>query len=188
MPETIYEVQNICHRESVERHISMQTRIIQFMLYFAVIIFTFLGTMWGTLMLVPALGTLFFAWYFMGVARMSYEYQLDGYTFHVIRHSGMRSRPKQEDFLTVDLHELIALGEEGDPRLEDAERESAAARPKRITYNVSAHDPSRTSFIAYARGTGEEQGRMLKIYMQPSSQMRLYLKMLCPGKVIDDAW
>ncbi len=32
MPETIYEVQNICHRESVERHISMQTRIIQFML------------------------------------------------------------------------------------------------------------------------------------------------------------
>ncbi len=186
MPETIYEVQNICHRESVERHISIQTRIIQFMLYFAVAIFTFLGTMWGTLMLVPTLGTLFFAWYFMGVARMSYEYQLDGYTFHVIRHSGMRSRPRHEDFLTLDLHELIVLGEEGDPRLEDAERESAAASPKRITYNVSAHDPSRTAFIAYARGTGAEQGRALKIYMQPSSQMRLYLKMLCPGKVMDD--
>lgn len=186
MQEIIYDIQTICHRESVERKISMQTRIIQFMLYTAVLIFTFLGSMWGVLMLVPTLGTLFFAWYFMGVARMSYEYRLDGYTLNVIRHSGMRSRPKQEDFLTLDLHRLIAIGEEGDPRLEEAERASAAASPRRITYNVSAHDPSRTSFVAYAMGTGEEQGRYIKAYMQPSSQMRQYLRMLCPGKVYDD--
>lgn len=186
MQERIYEVQNICHRESVERKISMQTRIIQFMLYFAVLVFTFLGSMWGVLMLVPTLGTLFFAWYFMGVARMSYEYRLDGYTFSVIRHSGMRSRPRQEEFLTLDLHELIVIGEEGDPRLEEAERVSAAASPRRITYNVSAHDPSRTAFIAYAKGTGAEQGRYVKAYMHPSAQLRAYLKMLCPGKVMSD--
>lgn len=186
MQERIYEVQNICHRESVERKIATQTRVIQGMLYFSVFVFAFLGTMWGTIMLFPTLGTLFFSWYFMGVMRVNYEYRLDGYTLNVIRRSGMHSRPKQEDFLTLDLHQLVILGEEGDPRLEEAERASAAASPRRITYNVSAHDPARPAMIAYAMGTGAEQGRHIKAYMQPSSQMLAYVKLLCPGKVMED--
>ena len=39
------DIRSICYRETVERKIQSHIRVIQFMLYVAVAIFTFLGTM-----------------------------------------------------------------------------------------------------------------------------------------------
>ena len=176
-------MRSICYRETVERTIQSHIRVIQFMLYMAVAIFTFLGSMWGFPMLVLSLGTLFFAWYFMGIARVSYEYQLDGTMLTVLRHSGMRSRPKTEDFLHMDLTKLVIMADEGVDLLDEAEAASKAATPRRITYDVSAHDADRGCAVAYCMGTGPEEGRWLKVYMQASPGLRSYLNMICRDKV-----
>ena len=86
------QIADITYRQTVVRKIPTANKVILVLLYVCVAVFTFLGTMWGTLMLFPSLGTLFFAWYFMGIARVSYEYRLDGTMLTVLRHSGMRSR------------------------------------------------------------------------------------------------
>ena len=65
-------------RRSVERRIPGYIRIIQALLYAAVFLFTVLGSLYGFVFLPLALGTLFGSWYFMGEARVVYEYRLDG--------------------------------------------------------------------------------------------------------------
>ena len=177
------DIRSICYLETVERKIQSHIRVIQFMLYVAVAIFTFLGTMWGFPMLVLSLGTLFFAWYFMGIARVSYEYRLDGTMLTVLRHSGMRSRPKTEDFLHMDLTRLVIMADEGVDLLDEAEAASKAATPRRITYDVSAHDADRGCAVAYCMGTGPEEGRWLKVYMQASPGLRSCLNMICRDRV-----
>ena len=119
----------------------------------------------------------------MGEARVSYEYTLDGHDLRVTRTSGMRSRMKTVQFLHVDLHEMVIMAEENKPVLDDAEEASAKAQPKRITYDVSAHDREKGCYVMYATGIGEEAGRKLKIYFSPDGEMRDMIRLMCPGKV-----
>lgn len=170
-------------RESVQRKIPGTIRVIEALLYVSVVIFAVMGSMGGFLWLVPALGTLFGSWYFMGLARVTYEYRLDGPRLEVKRLSGMRSRPKTEDFLTLELGQLVVAANEGAEQLAAAERASQGAAPKRITYDVSAHDPARGCGVAYAMGVGPESGRWLKVYFQPTRELCACLRLLCPGRV-----
>ena len=172
-------------RQTVYRKVASHIQVIRFLLYFACLICTILGTMWGTLMLVPSLGSLFLAWWMMGEARVAYEYQLEGRTITVMRTSGMRSKQKTVQFLTLDLTQLIIMAEEGRPELDEAEARSKeqTGPMRRITYDVSAHDSNQGCYVAYAMGVGEETGRMLKVYMSPGGELRNYIRLLCPGKV-----
>ena len=73
--------------------------------------------------------------------------------------------------------------DEGVDLLDEAEAASKAATPRRITYDVSAHDADRGCAVAYCMGTGPEEGRWLKVYMQASPGLRSYLNMICRDKV-----
>ncbi len=106
------QIADITYRQTVVRKMPKANLIILVLLYVCVAIFTFLGTMWGTLMLIPSLGTLFFAWYYKGVISVSYEYQLDGYDLHIRRLSGTRSKPVNEAFAYVDLQRVIVIADE----------------------------------------------------------------------------
>ena len=176
-------ISNICCRCVVDRKIHSSTRVIQVLLYFSVLVFVIIGMYGGFLWLIPTLGTLFFTWYFMGEHRVSYEYQLDGTMFKVIRYSGVRQRPKVVQFMELDLSELILVSEDGTSRTEEIERISAQAKPKRVTYYINAQDPNRPSLVLYAKGYGEESGRYVKAYMNPSAEMINNMKLVAPGKV-----
>ena len=177
---------SICYRETIERRIQSHIRVIQVMLYFSVAIFTLLGTMWGFPMLVLSLGTLFFAWYFNGVASVTYEYQLDGYTLRILRHSGMRSRPVSVEFVVLDLTRVLVIAGQGASELEEAQRRFDAAGRQRVTYNTSAQDPDRPSAVLFCEGTGTDSGRLVRVYLQPYPQFMDCLRRLCPGKVFVD--
>ena len=180
------DLRSICYRETVERKIQSHIRVIQFMLYMAVAIFTFLGSMWGFPMLVLSLGTLFFAWYLNGVASVTYEYQLDGYTLRILRHSGMRSRPVSVEFVVLDLTRVLVIAGQGASELEEAQRRFDAAGRQRVTYNTSAQDPDRPSAVLFCEGTGTDSGRLVRVYLQPYPQLMDCLRRLCPGKVFVD--
>ena len=177
------DVNNIMVRQSVNRKIPVRLRVIEFLLYVFVALFVIIGTTKGMLWLIPPLGTLFLCWYMMGEARIVYEYTLDGYDLRVTRTSGMRSRSKTVQFLHVDLHDMIIMAEENKPVLDEAEAASANATPKRITYDVSAHNHAVGCCVMYATGIGEEAGRKLKIYFSPDGEMRDMIRLMCPGKV-----
>ena len=177
------DLESVCYRESIPRKVPGYIRVIQALLYLAVLIFTVLGSMQGFLWAILAVGTLLGSWSFMGTVRIEYEYRLDGMNFSVIRHSGMRSRPRSEDFLLVDLSKLAIMADEGSQALESWEKRSAAASPRRITYDVSAHDAGRGCSVLYAMGSGCETGRWLKVYLQPTPGLISRLRRLCPGKV-----
>ena len=125
------ELESVYYRESIPRKVPGYIRVIQALLYLAVLIFTVMGSMQGLLWAILAVGTLLGAWLFMGTVRIEYEYCLDGMTFSVIRHSGMRSRPKSEEFLLIDLANLVIMADEGAEALEPWEKQSAAASPRR---------------------------------------------------------
>lgn len=171
-------------RRTVERRIPGYIRIIQGLLYASVLIFTVLGSMFGFIFLPLALGTLFGSWYFMGEARVLYEYRLEGYDLTVMRISGMRSRRREVAFVNLDLHNLIAAADEGAEMLEEAEKRSLSGLKRRVTYDVSAHDPARGCALLYAMGTGAEAGRIVRVCFQPAPDLTSALRRLCPGKVM----
>lgn len=177
------ENRNVFCTKSVTRKIPGHIQMLRVLLYITVALLVIIGTTKGPLWLIPTLGTLFLCWYMTGEARVSYEYKLDGHMFKVLRISGMRSRTKVVDFLSLDLHNLTIMAEEGLSLLDGAEADSAAAVPKRITYDVSAHDVNKGCYVIYATGIGEEEGRRLKIYFSPDAELLECFRMLCPGKV-----
>ena len=101
---TAYE--DIFCTQSVDRKIPGHVRVIQWMLYTAVLIFTIMGAMQGFVWLLPALGTLFGSWYYMGAARVTYDYKLEGARFTVTRISGLQSKRKSVPFGNFDLTTL----------------------------------------------------------------------------------
>ncbi|MBQ7824943.1 MAG: hypothetical protein IJ337_01140, partial [Clostridia bacterium] len=131
MPLSASQVSNIVYRQSVRRKIPTMKKVILIMLYIAVAIFTFLGTMWGTLMLIPTLGTLFFAWYYKGVITIYYDYELDGYDFHIRRVSGTRAKPVNIAFAYVNLEQLIVIADQFSPEIEIGEAAFNAADKNR---------------------------------------------------------
>ena len=177
------DVNNIMVRQSVNRKIPVRLRVIEFLLYVFVALFVIIGTTKGMLWLIPPLGTLFLAWYMIGEASVVYDYHLDGYMFKVMRTSGMRSRQKTVEFLNMDLRKMVIMAEDGLSILDEAEEASRAAVPKRITYDISAHDKDKGCYVMYAEGIGAEAGRKLRVYFSPGPELKNALRMLCPGKV-----
>lgn len=173
----------VCYRHSVMRKIPARIRVIQVMLYMFVGIFTFLGMFIGFPMLVPTLGTLIFAYWYMGIMRVEFEYRLDGTEFTVIRHSGVRQRPRQEEFLKFDMRTVEAVGYPDSEELAAIEERTAQANPRRVICNVSAQDVNRDSAVLYARGKGQEEGRWVKVYFEPENELMGYVRRMCPGKV-----
>lgn len=170
-------------RQSVDRKIPSNIRVLSFMLYFCVALFTIIGTTRGFFWLFPTLGTLFLCWYMVGEARITYEYQLDDHMLHVVRTSGMRSRQKSVSFLTLDLRNMVIMAEEGLSLLDEAEAASRSAVPRRITYDVSAHDKNKGCYVIYAAGTGAETGRSLRVFFSPGPQLREHLRLTYQDKV-----
>ena len=178
------EVNNITLRQSIRRERRLLSTILILLMYFCVIIFTFLGTMWGFPMLVLSLGTLFFAWYYKGITSVTYEYQIDGYEFIIRRIWGLRGYTKNIEFARIDLSRVIVIGDQFTEVLDEAEAMfQAAPKAKRVTYYTSAHNPNRPGILLYARGIGQEEGYIVKVYLQPSGELMHVLKMLCPGKM-----
>lgn len=178
------EAANIKFRLSVERKKTPLARVVLFLLYFCVVLFTFLGTMWGFPMLILTLGTLFFAWYYKGVHTIFYDYEIDGYNFVIRRQSGLRQYTKVIQFVHLDLHDVIAVGAQGSDAVAEIEarfRETPKAR--RVEYLTSAHDPDKPGIVLYANGIELEQGCLVKVYLQPSVHLINTLRKLCPGKV-----
>ncbi|MBQ7826424.1 MAG: hypothetical protein IJ337_08810, partial [Clostridia bacterium] len=159
-------------------------KVILIMMYIAVAVFTFLGAMWGTLMLIPTLGTLFFAWYYKGVVSISYDYELNGYDFHIRRISGTRAKPVNIAFAYVNLEKLIVIADQFSPEIEIGEAAfNAADKNRRVTYYTSAQDPDKPSCVLYAHGSGPEEGYIVRIYLQATGPLLHCLRKLCPGKV-----
>ena len=177
------EFENISVRQSIERKIPSHIRVLRVMLYFFVFLFAIIGTTEGVLWLFPTLGTLFVCWYMVGEARVIYDYELDGYMFKAMRTSGMQSRRKMVEFLNMDLRKMEIMAEEGLSLLDEAEEASRAAVPKRITYDISAHDREKGCYVMYAKGIGEEEGRSLRVFFSPGPEMKNAMRMICPGKV-----
>ena len=171
------------YSQTVVRHVPARVRVISFLLYAAVAFFAIIGTMGGLYWGIMAVGTLVLAWYLKGQARVSYHYELTGSRLRVERTSGFESRQRTEVFASFDLTRLRVLAPEGDPSLEEAERETANLRPKRITYDISAHDPRADRCVMFLEGVGEEQGRWLKVTFQPDAELRAAIRRTAPGKV-----
>lgn len=179
------EIASVSYRQSVARKLPALVRVLLFLMYAAVAVFTFLGTMWGFPMLVLSLGTLFFAWYYKGEVSVTYEYQIDGYQFVIRRLSGMRSRPRNIEFARLDLSRVIIVGDQNTSVLDEAEAQfQAADKRRRLTYYTSAHDPDKPGVLMYIRGCGPEEGYLLKVYLQPTGPLLDTLRMLCPGRVL----
>ena len=184
MPLSKAEISNIVYRQSVNRKIPTMNKVILIMMYISVAIFTFLGAMWGTLMLIPTLGTLFFAWYYHGVISITYDYELNGYDLHIRRISGTRAKPVNIAFAYVNLEKLIVIADQFSPELEIGESAfHAADKNHRVTYYTSAQDPDKPACVLYAHGEGPEDGYIVRIYLQATGPLLHCLKKLCPGKV-----
>lgn len=182
------EIASITYRQSVIRKLTMLQKVVLCLLFVCVAIFTFLGTMWGAIMIVPSLGTLFFAWYYKGVVSVSYEYQLDGYDLVIRRLSGSRFNPINIEFAHLDLRQLIVISDQFTPQLAEGETLfNAAGKENRVTYYTSARNPDKPSCVLYAHGVGEEEGMIVRVYLQPSSQLLYCLNKLCPDKVFTHA-
>lgn len=172
------------YTQSVQRKIPGFVRGIQWLLYLAVAIFAVIGAMYGPLWLIPALGTLFGTWFYMGAVRVSYVYRLEGANLTVQRISGLLSRPKTVNFANFDLTALWIMAPDGNTALNQAEEDPRSALGKRITYDVSAHDPDNICSVMYLTGIGREEGRPVKVYFQPSPELRRYIRQIAPGRVV----
>lgn len=176
--------QMISIHRSVERKVPGYVKVIAFLLYAAALLFTILGAMFGILFLPLALGSLFGGWYLMGEARVIYEYRLDGKTLTVMRTSGMRSRQKEIEFFTLDLNDLIVVADEGTQSMQDAEKLTRQGERKRVCYDVSAQDPNRACAFLYAKGSGADSGRFVRVCFLPYPDFVGAIRRLCPGKVM----
>ena len=176
--------QTISIRRSVERKVPGYVKVIVFLLYAATLLFTILGSMFGILFLPLALGSLFGGWYLMGEARVVYEYRLDGKTLTVMRTSGMRSRQKEVEFFTLDLNDLIVIAGEGTQSMQDAEKLTRQGERKRVCYDVSAQDSNRACAFLYAKGSGADSGRFVRVCFFPYPDLVGAIRTFCPGKVM----
>ena len=101
-----------------------------------------------------------------------------------MRTSGMRSRQKEIEFFTLDLNELIVVADEGTESMQDAERLTQTGEKKRVCYDVSAQDPNRACAFLYAKGSGADSGRFVRVCFLPYPDFVGAIRRLCPGKVM----
>ena len=172
------------YTQNVQRRIPGYVRVIQVLLYLAVAIFAVIGAASGMLWALLAVFTLVGSWYFMGTARVTYIYKLEGARLRVQRVSGLKSRPKKEEFCDFDLTAIRVMAPDGSKELEQAEAETLNIEPKRITYDISAHDPDHPCSVMFLTGIGLEKNRQLKVYFQPSGEMMRCIRLIAPGRVL----
>ena len=173
-------------QHSVERRIPPYARVIQVLLYAAVFLFTLIGAFGGIYWGALAVGTLVFAWYYMGIARTSFIYLLNGTRLRVQRVSGFASRPKAEEFAQFDLTTIRAIAPEGSPRLEAQEAATRASQPRRVVYDLTSHDKNKKCYVMFADGIGADTGRPVKAYFEPSPEMLACIGRAAPGKLAGD--
>ena len=179
-------MQDMACSHSVQRVIPVRVRIIQGMLYAAVALFTVIGTMGGLYWGALAVGTLVFSWYFMGIARTTFLYELTGTRLRVQRVSGFASRPKTEMFGVFELSGIRVMAPEGSSRLEAEDTATKALNPKRVVYDLTSHDKNRDVWVMFLEGAGEDQNRQVKAYIEPSPDMLKCIRRAAPGRVWED--
>ena len=180
------KIQDMACAHSVQRVIPVRVRIIQGMLYAAVALFTVIGTMGGLYWGALAVGTLVFTWYYMGIARTTFLYELTGTRLRVQRKSGFLSRPRTEMFGVFELSGIRVMAPEGSPRLEAEDAATKALRPKRIVYDLTSHDKNRDTWVMFLEGAGDDQNRQVKAYIEPSPEMLRCIRRAAPGRVWED--
>ena len=168
---------------NVQRVIPAHVRIIQVLLYAAVFLFALIGVFGGLAWGALSVGTLVFTWYYMGVARTSFIYQLSGTRLRVQRVSGFASRPRTEEFARFDLPGMRIMAPEGSPLLEDEERATRDLRPKRVTYDLTSHDKNRDVWVMFLEGSGDDAGRQVKAFVEPSGELLDCIRRAAPGRV-----
>ena len=168
---------------NVQRVIPAHVRIIQALLYATAFLFAFIGIFGGLHWGVLSVGTLVFTWYYMGVARASFIYQLNGTQLRVQRVSGFVSRPRTEAFAQFDLTGIRIMAPEGSPLLEDEDRATRGLSPKRITYDLTSHDKNRDVWVMFLAGSGADAGRQVKAFIEPSAELLGCIRRAAPGRV-----
>ena len=171
------------YTQNVQRKIPGYIRVIQVLLYVAVLIFAIAGAAGGMHWALLAVATLVGSWYFMGTARVTYIYKLEGARLRVTRVSGLKSRPKREEFADFDLTQIRVMAPDGSLALQEIEAETANIEPKRITYDISAHDPDHPCSVMFLTGIGLEKNRQLKVFFQPSGELLRCIRLIAPGRV-----
>lgn len=178
-------IQDMQCTHSVQRQIAGHVRVIQFLLYAAVVLFTIIGTMGGLYWGVMAVATLVFSWYYMGIARTSFIYNLSGTRLRVQRVSGFASRPKTEEFCQFELGSIRVMAPEGSPALEAEDAATRALRPRRVTYDLTSHNKNMPTWVMFLEGSGEDQGRQVKAFVELSPELLACVRRAAPGRVKD---
>ena len=181
--DRVERIQDMSCSHSVQRVIPARVRVIQVMLYAAVILFTLIGTMGGLYWGALAVGTLVFTWYYMGIARTSFHYQLTGTRLRVQRVSGFASRPRTEEFARFELSGIHAMAKEGSPILEAEDAATKVLRPRRVVYDLTSHDKNAECWVMFLDGVGDDQGRQVKAYIECSPELLSCVRRAAPGRV-----
>lgn len=171
---------------NVQRVIPAHVRVIQVLLYLSAVLFTLIGAFGGLYWGVLAVGTLVFAWYYMGIARTSFVYQLQGARLRIQRISGFLSRPKTEEFAQFDLTTLRVMAPEGASQLA-GEEDTRGLKAKRVTYDLTSHDKNRDVWVMLLDGSGADAGRRVKAYIEPSAELLACIRRAAPGRVKEGA-
>lgn len=179
-------IRDMACSHSVQRRIAGHVRIIQFLLYAAVVFFALIGTMGGLYWGIMAVGTLVFSWYYMGVARTTFVYELTGTRLRIQRVSGFASRPKTEEFAQFDLTTMRLMAPEGSPLLQAEDEATARSRPKRVVYDLTSHDRAMTVYVMFLEGSGADAGRQVKAFIEPSPELLSCIRRAAPGKVREE--
>ncbi len=182
---SLERIQDMQCTHNVQRRIPAHVRVIQFLLYATVILFALIGTMGGLHWSIMAVATLIFSWYYMGLARVSFIYALSGTRLRVERVSGFASRPKTEVFAQFDLTGIRIMAPEGLPALEAQDEATRALRPRRVVYDLTSHDRNMPAWVMFLEGSGADAGRVVKAYIEPSSEMLACIRRAAPGKVAE---
>ncbi len=177
------KIENMSCLHHVARIVPVRIRIIQILLYITVFFFAFIGTFGGLYWGIMSVGTLVFAWYLMGIAKTSFNYELTGTDLLVERVSGFASRPKTETFARFDLTTLLITAPEGSPLLEAEDAASLKARPRRIVYDLTSHDKKQKVYVMFLPGSGPDKGHIVKAYIEPSAELLNCIRRAAPGRV-----
>jgi len=180
--KALERIEEMSCTHSVQRVVSLRTRIIQVLLYIAVALFTLIGTMGGLYWGALAVGTLVFSWYFMGIAKTTFIYILTGTRLRVQRVSGFTSRPRTEEFAQFDLKTIRVAAPEGSPALVAEDEATRSLKPRRVVYDLTSHDKNRDTWVMFLEGIGDDANRQVKAYVEPSREMLACMRRAAPGR------
>ena len=68
--------------------------------------------------------------------------------------------------------------------MQDAEKLTRQGERKRVCYDASAQDSNRACAFLYAKGSGADSGRFVRVCFFPYPDLVGAIRTLCPGKVM----